>query len=223
MIKRVSKALTEEEIVKLHEIAQTHEFSDGKKTAGKFVRDAKQNLQLTSADKGAKEVNDLVMAALKRNTEFKNLTFPRRIVPFRLNLYEEGMEYGWHVDDPIIPGNDLVRSDFSITVFLSDPSTYDGGELALQTAAGEARIKLNPGDAVVYTTTMLHRVLPVTRGRRLAAVTWIQSMIRDPSDREILYDLRAVLEVTAKSAPGSEEQRLLMRAYSNLVKRWAEV
>jgi PKHD-type hydroxylase len=134
------------------------------------------------------------------------------------------MTYGEHVDDPVMgaPGQ-LYRSDVSITIFLSDPEEYDGGELVIRAPYGEHSVKLPAGDAVMYPSSSLHRVNPVTRGVRLAAVTWVQSLVRDAARRELLYELNRVREALLRDTPGGEETARLNMVYVNLVRMWSEV
>jgi PKHD-type hydroxylase len=138
--------------------------------------------------------------------------------------YTAGMRYGDHVDDPIM-GTDgqLYRSDVSITVFLNEPSAYDGGELAISTPFGEQLVKLPPGDAVMYPSSSRHRVAEVTRGERLVAVTWLQSLVRDPARRELLHELNTVRERLLAADAESEDAKLVNKSYVNLVRMWGDV
>jgi PKHD-type hydroxylase len=224
MLECFPSLLTADEVKRIRAIAAASNFQDGQSSAGKFNRSVKSNRHLTPRTDASKQATEIVLAALRRDESFKDLIFPHRIVPVFLNLYEPGMEYGMHADDPVIQsGPHIIRTDFSMTVFLTDPESYGGGELEIQTPHGEKTVKLPAGDAVVYTTTMLHRVRPVTRGSRLAVITWGQSLIRLESDREIVRTLRSAMDLVAVRAPESEEMRLLLLAYSNLFKRLAEV
>ena len=137
--------------------------------------------------------------------------------------YEPGMEYGTHVDNAVMSGRPPVRSDVSLTLFLSEPDTYDGGELTIQTMTGEEQIKLPAGSIVAYPSSSLHRVAPVTRGVRVAAVTWVQSMIRDPACREILFDLEATRRSIFETQGKTREFDLVSKCFANLMRMWAEV
>ena len=224
MLEIFPNLLTADEVANVRALASDESFQDGGSSAGKFNRGIKNNRHLTPRTESSKRATEIVLAALRRDDDFKNLIFPRSIVPVFLNLYESGGEYGTHADDPVIQsGGHLIRTDFSMTVFLSEPESYDGGELEIQTPHGEKVIKLPPGHAVVYSTTMLHRVRPVTRGSRLAVITWGQSLIRLESDREIVRALRGAMDIIAEKEPNSEEMQLLVLAYSNLFKRLAEI
>ncbi|MDA8363186.1 MAG: Fe2+-dependent dioxygenase, partial [Gammaproteobacteria bacterium] len=129
-----------------------------------------------------------------------------------------------HVDDPVMGGDGaLYRSDIAITLFLNDPQQYDGGELEIRTAFGSQSVKLPAGDAVMYPASSLHRVTPVTRGERLVAVTWAQSLVRDPAKRELLYELNQAREALLAAAPDAPETTRVNTAYVNLVRMWGEI
>jgi PKHD-type hydroxylase len=137
--------------------------------------------------------------------------------------YTTGMSYGSHVDDPVMGEGDLYRSDISVTIFLSGPDDYDGGELVIQTPFGEQRIKLPAGDAVMYPSSSRHRVAEVTRGERVVAVSWIQSMIRDANKRALLHELNLAREKLLQEKPDAEETAQVNQAYINLVRMWSEI
>jgi PKHD-type hydroxylase len=146
---------------------------------------------------------------------------PKLIRPPVLSRYRPGMAYGTHIDTPIMRRPVPMRLDLSTTIFLSDPTTYAGGELCIETPYGEKRVKLPAGDAILYPTTMLHRVEEITEGERLAAVTWIQSMVQDQSKRSILYDLAVVTQWIQGAAPQSVQYQTLNNTRSNLTRMWA--
>ena len=133
------------------------------------------------------------------------------------------MSYGDHVDDPVMGQGELYRSDLSVTVFLSDPGDYDGGELVIETAFGEQRVKLAAGDAVLYPSSSVHRVAEVTRGERLVAVSWIQSLVRDPDKRALLHELNQARETLLRKQPDAAETRQVNHSYINLVRMWSEI
>ncbi len=167
-------------------------------------------------------IRTLITDALEKNDIVRAMALPRRIFPPLVSKTGPGQGYGTHVDDAIIGGGLALRSDVSVTVFLSDPGTYGGGELIIETPSGEDAAKPAAGDAILYPSTTLHRVAPVTSGERLAAVTWIESRVRDAGRREILFDLdrarRSIFERDGKSATFD----LVTKSYSNLLRRWAE-
>ena len=137
--------------------------------------------------------------------------------------YTTGMAYGDHVDDPIMRDAGPYRTDVSVTIFLNDPADYDGGELVVRTAFGENMVKLPAGDAVLYPSASVHHVNEVTRGERLVAVTWVQSLIRDPAKRELLYDLWQVREKMLQQQPTAEDTKKIDKTYVNLIRMWGEV
>ncbi len=155
--------------------------------------------------------------------EVQFFAWPRRVNTPLISRYGTGMEYGGHFDIPIIFSRDgePPRTDLSMTVFLSAPTDYDGGELDLDTAFGSQAFKLPAGHAFLYPTTMYHRVAPITRGTRLAAVTWIQSLIKEPERRQILYDLAQARQAIQANLP--QGGKILPQAFSNLIKLWSEV
>jgi len=197
-------------------------FIDGKKTAGYRAKRVKHNLQAEAGSKAADEVKATVLAALRRNREFQRAVLPKNIRPPLISRYETDMSYGPHVDDALMGSGPKVRSDVSLTVFLNDPGDYDGGELIMASPFGEQRVKLPAGAAVAYPSSTLHRVAPVTRGQRLAAVTWVQSSVRDAARRELLYDMYQVRETLTKLAPDGEESDLAFKTYANLLRMWSD-
>ena len=149
---------------------------------------------------------------------------PHRIAAPFYARYETGMEYGEHIDDPIMGvGSDRYRSDLAMTIFLNPPDEYDGGELVVNTSFGEQKIKYDAGDAVLYPATTHHRVSNVTKGERLVAVTWIQSLIRDNEQRELLYQLSKSREKMLRNDPSSEDTKRIDNVYVNLVRMWSEL
>ena len=162
-----------------------------------------------------------MLAALDRNETFRTAAVPKHIRPPILSRYRPGMSYGLHIDNPVMRRPVPMRLDLSITIFLSDATSYQGGELVIETPYGDKRIKLPPGDAILYPTTMLHRVEEVATGERLAAVTWIQSMVQDQAKRSILYDLAVVVHWMQTAAPQSPQYHRLNNTRANLVRMWA--
>jgi PKHD-type hydroxylase len=194
-------------------------FVDGKLTAHGSARTVKNNLQLDRTGPELSDIDNLVVSALRRNEDLQAFAFPKRLVLPIFSRYEPGMEYGSHVDGAIMAGRggDPVRSDLAVTIFLTQPDTYDGGELVIELPFGEQEIKLQAGEAVVYPATALHRVAPVTRGVRQVAVTWIQSAVRDERLRAILYDLGSARNKASRSED-PELSTLLNKSYHNLLR-----
>ncbi len=197
-------------------------FQDGKKTAGYRAKRVKHNLQMDRASEHARKVKAIILTGLRRNPTFQRVALPKAIRPPLISRYHEGMDYGLHVDDALMGSGPKERTDISVTVFLSDPADYDGGETVMHSPFGEQEVKLPAGAAVVYPSSTLHRVAPVTRGERLAAVTWLQSYVRDPAKREILYDVYQMREKLAEQHPDDQEADLAFKTYANLLRMWSE-
>ncbi len=198
-------------------------FVDGKLSAGMAASRIKNNQEVDQKSNVFNQLNELVYNNLTRHRKFRNFALPHRIsAPFYAR-YEQGMAYGDHIDDPIMGSPHHFRTDVSTTVFLSDPDEYEGGELIIQSSYGEQSFKLPAGYAVAYPSGNLHRVAPVTAGRRQVMVLWIQSLIRDPAQRAILYELNQVREPRLRKSPEDPETRRLDHVYINLVRMWAEV
>jgi PKHD-type hydroxylase len=196
-------------------------YEDGRASAGLIAREVKNNLQVKRDAEAVKKCTPLILEALRRNATFYSIALPHRIHGPVFNRYDVGMTYGSHVDNAIMSDDRSVRSDVSATLFLSPPESYDGGELVLQEHQAERRIKLPAGSMVVYASTNVHRVEPVKRGTRIAAVFWIQSLVREESKREILHDLNEILS-GLRDKLAANEQMALASIYSNLMRQWAE-
>ena len=223
MILPIPNFLKESEVRSLRDIASTGQFVDGSTTGGRAGHAIKRNEQLQFTPDQLAAINKMIQGAIQRSAALQVFAWPRRVNTPLISRYGPGMEYGGHIDNPILFSRDgePLRSDVSMTVFLSDPGDYDGGELDLETPFGPQIVKLPAGHAFAYPTTMYHRVTPVTRGTRLAAVTWIQSLVKEPERRQILYDLAQARQAVQENRPGGGKH--LHQAFSNLVKLWSEV
>lgn len=227
MLVVIQDVLTAAELDRIRRELQPEAFLDGRLTAGGRASQVKKNLQTDVKAETSKELQALVLSALMRNSIFVTVAAPRRILPIRFNLYKEGMYYGDHVDNAIMGGSpgepETVRVDLSFTLFVSPPESYDGGDLVIKTGYGRHTFKLPAGHMVVYPTYFFHEVTPVTRGERLAVVSWLQSMIRDPLQREIVLDLAILAEsLTAAGKTAPAELDLLDKIRKNLLRMWAE-
>ena len=199
-------------------------FVDGKLSAGLAARRVKHNQEVDRSARELEQLNNLVMGKLVQHPVYRSGALPLRVAAPYYARYTPGMRYGDHVDDPVMGADGtLYRSDISITVFLSDPAGYDGGELVINTPFGEQQVKLPAGDAVMYPSSSLHRVAEVTRGERLVAVTWLQSLVRDPARRELLHELNSVRERLLANTPQTEDAKLINKTYVNLVRMWCDV
>jgi len=199
-------------------------FVDGNQTAGTRAKLVKHNEQVSTEAQERKPLLLMVINALMRNSEFRRTVHPKRIRPPLISRYRPGMAYGKHVDDALMgPKNARERSDVSVTVFISDVTDYEGGELVIHSPFGIQEVKLPAGSAVAYPSYSLHEVAEVTSGERLVAVTWVQSYIRDDHQRQILADVANIRDRLAKIAPKAEETDAAYRLHSNLLRMWAEV
>mgnify|MGYP001800459904 FL=1 len=217
MIFQIPDVLSADELSQVQTTLATAEFIDGKLTAGWYAKQVKHNQQIKGTE--AKEVRELMRQALTRHPLFQAAVRPKQVHSLLLSRYDTGMEYGRHVDNALM-GNQ--RSDVSFTVFLSDPQDYDGGELVVEGAADEQCYKLAAGTAIIYPSSTLHRVEPVTQGTRLVAVGWVQSWIRDAAKRELLFDLDTVRRSLYTQSGKTNEFALLSKSLANLMRQWVE-
>lgn len=213
-------------VAAIRAVIDAADWVDGNITSGHQSALAKRNLQLPEDSDAAKRAGQMVLDALGRSPLFIAAALPLKIFPPLFNSYAGGQKFGVHVDNAvrIQAGTGFrVRSDLSITVFLESPDAYDGGELTIETHFGVQQVKLPAGHAVVYPSSSLHRVEPVTRGRRMASFFWLQSMIRDDGARQMLFDLdRSVQGVAAAMGQDHDEVIRLTGVYHNLLRRWAD-
>jgi len=223
MIVCIDNLLEPGELSTICQLLEKAEFTDGKLTAGTFVKAVKYNEQLKGDSDIAQAVLSSIEEALRRNSLFQAVALPKAIRPPLISRYTPGMSYGWHTDNAVMGDPSPNRSDISLTIFLSDPSTYEGGELMLDTGLGGQKIKLPAGSAVVYASTYLHQVTEVTRGVRLAAVTWVQSWVRAAHHREILFELNTVCRSLFEKYGRTTEFDLLCKTHSNLLRQWVEL
>ena len=169
------------------------------------------------------QLYQLIGNALSIESKFNTTFYAARIYPFLFSKYFEGMGYGWHVDSPLMGGNPTIRTDLAMTIFLSDPATYEGGELVIQTDGGEVSYKPAAGAAVIYPCQYIHCVNEVTSGMRSVAVTWIQCSVRSAEHRKILGDLKQLHESMAASDANGKQTQLVLQTWSNLLRLWAEM
>lgn len=219
-IEIIKGLLPRREIKKIVELSQRLTFVDGRASSnpGSSV---KNNLQGDIQDPVYMEAGQIVQRAIYRSQKFKDYAFPKNMAMPMITKYEPGMEYGFHVDAAILATKPPMRADVSTTVFLSDPASYDGGELVAKIGAKEVEVKLEPGDAVVYPSVTLHRVKPVTRGVRLVSITFTESMIRDHYERELLYQLGKAIDRESDKL-SFETMTELTNVHTNLQRYWTE-
>lgn len=223
MLLKIRGVLNEAQLNKIHEVVDRTGFQDGRLTAGSAARQVKENEELAPDAQAQQLLNRILMSSFGENMTFRNAALPNRLADFIFARYHQGMHYGDHIDEPIMGAGAKFRTDISMTTFLNPPDSYEGGELVIRTTFGETRVKLDAGDAVLYPSASLHHVAEVRSGERLVALTWIQSQVRDPARREILFDLVQSRDSLLKEQPGSELHQRVDRSYANLLRMWAEV
>lgn len=225
MMLHIPHVLSAEQVAHCQEVFARADWEDGRSTAGHQSAQVKKNLQLPENSPAARELGDLVLGALERSALFISAVLPQRVFPPLFNRYEPGMNFGSHVDNAIrqITGTPMrLRTDVSATLFLSAPETYDGGELVVEDTYGSHSVKLPAGDLIIYPSSSLHHVTPVTRGARLASFFWVQSMIRDVSQRSLLFDLDTAIMQINEEVPKSPSLVMLTGVYHNLLRQWSE-
>ena len=219
MILIIKDVLTDDQCDQIVEEMAAMRFQPGTKTAGWHARLVKNNEQADRMHRGYKPLNTMVSQAIRNSADFTLACRPRHLTDLRFSRYRDGMEYGAHVDDALMQG---VRSDISFTLFLADPESYDGGELVMENTDGDAAYKLSRGQMIAYSSTRLHRVAPVTAGERICAVGWAQSWVRDPAQREILYELDVARRALFKRESKTREFDLITKSHANLVRMWVD-
>ena len=223
MLASIDHLISAQNLTKIRQLLDKSQFVDGKLSAGDVAQRVKNNQEMSTSSQHLRELNELVMGNLVRHPKYRAVVWPKHIAAPFYARYEAGMSYGEHVDDPIMGQGDLYRTDVSITVFLSEPDEYEGGELTIQDSYGSTQIKLPAGSAVMYPSQSRHYVAEVISGTRLVAVTWAQSTVRDPAKREILYDLNQARELLFKQSPDSAATKKVSASFNNLVRRWVEL
>lgn len=221
----VPQLLKPEELLKIDFLFEKSQFVDGSKTASLAAKSVKNNLQIDTNDyEILPQLQSIILQALETSPLFQIAILPKYIYPIIFSKYLEGMTYGWHVDSPQMRnphiGGPVIRTDLAMTIFLSDPDTYEGGELMIQGSQGITPYKPNKGDAVVYPCMYLHCVNPITKGERRAAVTWIQSEVGSIEKRQILFNLNQIHASLYNKDPHSMEANLLLQTHSNLLRMW---
>ncbi|MGZ3275341.1 MAG: Fe2+-dependent dioxygenase [Caulobacteraceae bacterium] len=226
MLVRIPALLSKDQVANFRRTLEAAPWVDGKVTAGAQSAQAKRNLQVPEDAPEARELGQIILAALGQNEEFVSAALPMRVFPPLFNRYDAGMEFKAHIDNAVrfAPGMIRIRTDISSTLFLSEPDEYDGGELVIQDTYGEQRVKFEAGDLVVYPSSSLHRVEPITCGSRWASFFWAQSMVRDEGQRRLLYDLDcAIRDVRGAVSDAFEPAVKLAGVYHNLLRRWGEM
>src|SRR5262245_2660853 len=226
MLLAIPEVFTAQQAADARETLERAEWVDGRATAGHQSARAKHNRQLPEDSEAARRLGGLIVGALQAHALFVSAALPLRVFPPLFNRYEGGQSFGTHVDNAIrqVPGTPhRLRSDLSATLFLSPPDAYDGGELVVEDTYGVHDVKLPAGHLVLYPASSLHHVRPVTRGARLAAFFWIQSLVRDDGERTLLFDLDSAIQGLSGGQPDHPSAVQLIGVYHNLLRRWAEL
>ncbi|QDX82223.1 Fe2+-dependent dioxygenase [Denitratisoma sp. DHT3] len=225
MLISIDKVLDKEEVRRFRALLEAAQWQDGANTAGTLAVSVKRNLQLEDGAEPAAELGDFILRRLSAHGLFVSAALPSKVYPPKFNCYRNGGHYGTHVDSAImqVPGTSVtVRSDLSATLFLAEPDEYEGGELEIEGPFGIQSVKLAAGNMVLYPSSSLHRVSPVTRGARFAAFFWIQSLVQDEGARTLLFDLdQAIQGLTAAGRHDDPHLLKLTGVYHNLLRRWA--
>ncbi len=226
MLVKIPDVLAPDRLEEIRALLDAAEWVDGNVTSGAQAARAKRNDQLAPGSPQGKKAGDMVLDALQTNPTFISAALPHRVYPPLFNRYAGGQTFGNHVDNAIrpLPGSDQrIRTDVSTTLFLSDPDEYDGGELLIDDTYGTHSVKLPAGHMVVYPSSSLHHVSPVTRGARIASFFWSQSMVRDDGERTLLFELDQSIQSLYQTQPESPEIVRLTGVYHNLIRRWSQV
>jgi len=225
MLLHIPNVLVPEEVSQIRQQLDAAQWADGRETVGAQGAQVKHNEQLPDASALKAELGQRVLAALRRSPLFFAATLPLKILPPRFNRYSGGGTYGFHVDGAVmhLAHGEQLRSDISCTLFLSAPEEYDGGELVISDTYGEHEVKLPAGDLIVYPSSSLHQVNPVTRGARVASFFWVQSMVRDDVQRRLLWEMDTSIERLRQTGSDAGAVLQLTGVYHNLLRRWSEV
>jgi PKHD-type hydroxylase len=222
----IPDVLTAAQVVEARKILEEADWVDGRVTAGHQSARAKDNLQLPEDHPAARQLGEMILAALGQNALFISAALPSRVFPPLFNRYQGGQSFGTHVDNAIrqVTGTGhRIRTDLSATLFFSEPDEYDGGELMVEDTYGTHSVKLPAGHMILYPAMSLHHVRPVTRGARVASFFWIQSMVRDDAERTLLFDLDTGIQRIAQQGAAQPASVQLTGVYHNLLRRWADV
>lgn len=226
MLLHIPKVLDSTQLAYCQEKLENANWIDGKITAGQQSARRKNNRQLPENSPVCIELGDLILAALEKNALFMSAALPNKVYPPLFNIYEGGESFGRHVDNAIrgVSGTRVrIRTDLSATLFLADPESYDGGELSVNDTYGTHQVKLPAGDMVLYPSSSLHHVTPVTRGKRVAAFFWIQSIIREDERRTLLFDMDTIIQRMQFQAENEDHVVGMTSVYHNLLRMWADI
>jgi len=227
MLLQIPQILSPESVARIRAIIDAGPWVDGNVTSGPQAALAKSNMQLAENSGERAEAADIILAALERSPLFTAAALPLRVFPPLFNRYEGGQNFGNHVDNAVRrnrAGDLTIRTDLSCTLFLAEPDSYEGGELVIEDTYGAHAVKLPAGDMILYPSTSLHNVTPVTKGARVACFFWLQSMIRDDAKRTLLFDLdMSIQQLTREHGQGAPPIVSMTGVYHNLLRMWAEI
>ncbi len=225
MLLSIPQVLNKDQVAQARAILESAEWIDGSVTAGYQSTLAKNNIQLPEESEASRQVGDMILEALALQPIFMSAALPSKIFPPLFNCYQNGHAFGEHIDNAVrhVKGVPVkIRTDLSMTLFLSEPDEYDGGELIVQDTYGEHTIKLTSGDMVLYPSTSLHRVTAVTRGQRLCSFFWLQSMVARDDQRSLLFDMDTVIQQLRESYNDDPALIKLTGVYHNLLRQWVQ-
>lgn len=226
MLLPIPDILTAEEVAQFRAALARADWADGRVTAGAQAAQVKNNLQLTEEHPVARELGEIILRKLARNPLFTSAALPLKVFPPLFNRYEGGGNFGMHIDTAVrytsLPPH-RVRTDISATLFLAGPEEYDGGELTVEDTYGVHKVKLPAGHLILYPASSLHQVTPVTRGARIGAFFWVQSMVRDDAKRQMLFDMDNAIQRLNRDVPNHPSAVQLTGVYHNLLRTWAEL
>lgn len=223
MLIKIPAVLSKEQVAEGRAILEDAEWIDGNVTAGYQSSQEKNNIQLPEDSNAARVVGDMILGALSRELTFMSAALPCKIFPPLFNCYQNGHAFGAHVDNAVryVKGTPVkIRTDLSMTLFFSEPEEYEGGELVIEDTYGSHKAKLAAGDMILYPSTSLHYVTPVTKGRRMSSFFWLQSMVRSDEQRRILFDMDKSLQRIRQETPDHQELVPLTSVYHNLLRQW---
>lgn len=225
MLVAIPEVLTAAQVAEARKVLDAAEWVDGRISAGHQGAHVKDNVQLPPGSPAARQVGEMINNALRAHKVFMSAALPLHVLPPMFNSYEGGQTFGTHIDGAIriLPNGQRIRTDLSCTLFLSAPEDYDGGELTIEDTYGTKTVKLPAGHLILYPSTSLHQVTPVTRGRRVCSFFWLQSMVRDNSHRAMLYDMDVAIQRLGAENPIHPSVISLTGLYHNLLRHWAEL
>ncbi|MBN8792610.1 MAG: Fe2+-dependent dioxygenase [Stenotrophomonas nitritireducens] len=225
MLLHITNVLTPGQVAGFRARLDAAQWTDGRETVGHLGAQAKRNEQLPEESPLRRELGETLLVALAKNPLFFSAALPLKYLPPRFNRYAGGGTYGFHVDGAVmnLSQGEQLRSDVSCTLFLNAPDEYEGGELVISDTYGEHEVKLPAGDLILYPSSSLHQVTPVTRGARLASFFWVQSMIRDDARRRMLFEMDTSIETLRRGNADADAVLQLTGVYHNLLRQWAEV